>query len=190
MSNSSSGEQLGKEIPSREEQPAPKVVTMECGAAISKGEMERFVQSFQQSTRRWELVVYPAMFAFVVLAGYGFFLIYSLTNDMHTMANSIDPHMAQNMGGMNREIENMSRNIAQLSREIEKMSQTMDAISVKMDSLPPMLTHIENMDRSVAGMDQSVRYITTTTDQMRTDMGSLNRNISRPMSFFNNMAPW
>lgn len=188
MSNSSSGKPLGQEIPSAEG--TINAITMECGAAISKGEMERFVQSFQQSTRRWELVVYPALFAFVVLAGYGFFLIYSLTHDMHIMATSMDPHMGQHMGSMSREIEHMSRNIAALSEQIERMRHTMDDISVKMDSLPPMLTHLENMDKSVAGMDQSVRFITTTTDQMRTDMGIMNRNISRPMSFFNNMAPW
>jgi len=188
MSNSSSGGPLAQEIPPPQE--PPKILTMECGAAISKGEMERFVQSFQQSTRRWELVVYPAMFAFVVLAGYGFFLIYSLTSDMHIMAQSIDPNMGEHMGSMSREIESMSRNISTLSEQIDKMRRTMEDISVKMDSLPPMLGHIQNMDKSVAGMDQSVRYITTTTDQMRTDMGTMNRNISRPMSFFNNMAPW
>jgi uncharacterized protein YoxC len=188
MSNSSSGEPLGQELPPPEGASLP--LTMECGAAISKGEMARFVQSFQQSTRRWELVVYPAMFAFVVLAGYGFFLIYSLTSDMRTMAQSIDPDMGAHMGSMSREIENMSRNIAALSEQIDRMRHTMDDISVKMDSLPPMLTHLENMDKSVTGMDQSVRFMTATTDQMRSDMGIMNRNISRPMSFFNNMAPW
>ena len=35
--------------------------------------MDRFVRVFETSARRWELVIYPAMLAFVVLAAYGFF---------------------------------------------------------------------------------------------------------------------
>ena len=31
--------------------------------------MDRFVSVFEASARRWELVIYPAMLAFVVLAG-------------------------------------------------------------------------------------------------------------------------
>ena len=37
--------------------------------------LERFARSFEISARRWELVVYPSLFAFIVLAAYGFFLI-------------------------------------------------------------------------------------------------------------------
>jgi hypothetical protein len=76
---------------------AGPVSMMECGAAIGSDTMERFVGSFEKSARRWELVVYPAMLAFVVLAAYGFFLVYSLTKDMHTLARSIDPMMSAHM---------------------------------------------------------------------------------------------
>ena len=48
--------------------------------------MDRFVRVFETSARRWELIIYPAMLAFVVLAGYGFFLIYTLSKDISTLA--------------------------------------------------------------------------------------------------------
>ncbi len=40
--------------------------------------MDRFVRVFESSARRWELVMYPAMLAFVLLAAYGFFLMLSI----------------------------------------------------------------------------------------------------------------
>jgi len=98
MTTTSAGS-LGTEIPSSPPfGQTPQM--MECGAAISRGQMEQFVSSFQQSTRRWEIIVYPAMFAFVVLAGYGFFLIFSLTDDMSNMADSMDPKMEHHMETM------------------------------------------------------------------------------------------
>jgi len=36
--------------------------------------LERLANTFDSSARRWEMVVYPSLFAFVLLAGYGFFL--------------------------------------------------------------------------------------------------------------------
>jgi hypothetical protein len=99
----------GTEIPPQSSGNAPsQVAMMECGAAISRGQMEQFVNSFQQSTRRWEIIVYPAMFAFVVLAGYGFFLIYSLTGDMSSMARSMDPKMGEHMEAMASSVVNLS----------------------------------------------------------------------------------
>ncbi len=185
--------------------------TMECGAAISTSQMAQFVQSFQQSTRRWEFVVYPAMFAFVVLAGYGFFLIYSLTGNITIIARSLDPDMAQHMQGM-------TQNIGELAHQIQSMTTTMHEISSKLNTLQPMLTEIQGlhgniaamenaittintsvqgldtsvggMEQSVAGLNNSVRVITAATDQMRLDMNSMNHNFGRPMSFMNNFMPW
>ena len=34
--------------------------------------MDKFANSFEASARRWELVVYPSLLAFIVLAAYGF----------------------------------------------------------------------------------------------------------------------
>ena len=57
--------------------------------------MDRFVRSFEKSARRWELIIYPAMLAFVILAAYGFFLIYTLSKDVHFLASSMDPELGK-----------------------------------------------------------------------------------------------
>ncbi|MDM8568205.1 hypothetical protein QUF50_01555 [Thiotrichales bacterium HSG1] len=143
-----------------------KPETMECGAAISSGQMEKFVSSFQQSTRRWEIIVYPAMFAFVILAGYGFFLIYSLTHDMSSMARSMDPKMGQHMGSMTESISTLSEQIQIMSGQVQMMTRTMSDISVKLDTLQPMLGHIAQMDHSMINITTSLGSI----DKMMTKM--------------------
>jgi hypothetical protein len=88
--------------------------------ALPADSLERFVGCFERSAKRWELIVYPALFAFVILAGYGFFLVYSLTHDMRTVAHSM-----------------------------ETMVATMDEMSHKLDSLEPMLMSMSDMDQSI-----------------------------------------
>ena len=39
---------------------------------------DRLAQVFESSARRWELIVYPSLFAFIILAAYGFYLIFNL----------------------------------------------------------------------------------------------------------------
>ena len=59
-----------------------------------------FAREFQQATRRWERIAWPVMIVFGVLAISGFWLIYSITEDMHTMSDNIDPLMSQHLGDM------------------------------------------------------------------------------------------
>ena len=51
--------------------------------------MDKFATTFEASARRWELVVYPSLLAFIVLAAYGFYLIYTLTGDISRLARSM-----------------------------------------------------------------------------------------------------
>jgi len=170
--------------------PLSSAPTMECGAAIDSSKMEEFVISFQQSTRRWEIVIYPAMFAFTLLASYGFFLIYSLTSDMAQMATSMDPKMAENMGIMAKNVELMSYNMTVLTQHVSEMNTTMHELSNKLDVMPELLEHMEQLDKSVAQMNTSVMMMTDNTHRMQVDMMYLSQNIShmmRPMSMFPTM---
>ncbi len=146
--------------------------TMECGAAIGKGQMEQFVKSFQQSARRWEGIVYPALFAFAVLAAYGFFLIYSLTGDMRSIAQSIDPDMAEHMASM-------SQNIGDLSKQISMMTVTMNDISLKLDTLPPMLKYMGYMEQAMVRMDESITGMDSSITRMDESMARMDSAINR-----------
>ncbi|MCV6638782.1 hypothetical protein [Candidatus Albibeggiatoa sp. nov. NOAA] len=172
------------------QQPLPPSAKMECGAAIDSSKMEDFVYSFQQSAKRWEIIVYPAMFAFTLLATYGFFLIYSLTSDMTQMATSMDPKMAENMEIMAKNVELMSYNMTVLTQHVSDMNTTMHQLSTKLDVMPEILQHMEQLDNSVAQMNTSVMVMTDNTHRMQVDMMMLSQNIShmmRPMSMFPTM---
>jgi hypothetical protein len=153
---------------------------------LNTDSMERFVKVFEASARRWELVIYPTMLAFVILAAYGFFLIYTLSRDIHILAEGMDPEMGDHLTHISDSVAYLSENVRTMTRRMDKMTNSIDDISVKMnalENLDPMLTHMR-------GMDASMRNMTITGDQMRNEMTYMGRNIARPLSKMNNFLPW
>lgn len=146
---------------------------------VSAQSFDRLSAAFENSARRWELIVYPSLFAFILLAGYGFYLVYSLAKDVHYLAISVDTNMTVLAGNM----QSVSENMGQLTRNVREMNQTMVSIDRSVDNLDPMLTNMQQMGRSMESMSWA-------TNNMRGDMSVLNQNIGRPMSFMNNVMPW
>ena len=90
--------------------------------------LNELTATFTASTRRWQMIVFPAMFAFVVLAIYGFFLINSLTKDvgsiakeMHSINNTMQA-VVVNMERQTMSIQEMNGHIRGMSLSINKMS--------------------------------------------------------------------
>ena len=123
--------------------------------------LDKLSTAFMESARRWEMIVYPSLFAFIILAGYGFFLIYSLTKDVHLVV--------QDMHKVSASMERVVVNMDAISRNMIVMTQTVDSQSA---SMKEMVYHIRGMNMSM--------------NQMRYDMS----NVSRPMSFMNSFLPW
>jgi len=149
-------------------------------------DITRFLDTFERSAKRWEMVVYPAMFAFIILAGYGFFLIYSLTDNMNTIAESFDPQMAAHMDGVASNMQDMTENIALMTDQVHNMSKEIKAISGQMVYLSSMKPIAQQM----ADMEQSIQRMSGNFDLMRRDMSVLSYNISKPMSKINKFMPW
>lgn len=184
----------------------------------SEAVLERFAKSFEASARRWELVVYPSLFAFIILAAYGFFLIYSLTRDMHTLAASIDPSMSPHMDTMANNMVTLSKNIASMTATIDKMArkvENMDAsvenmnghiaamatdldhVAEEMNTMEPMLVNMAEMNKAIHGMNQSVLGMNQAVQSMNVNTGAMSRDMAtgtyhfvRPMSFMNSFLPW
>ena len=154
--------------------------------------MDRFVRVFEASARRWELVVYPAMLAFVVLAAYGFFLIYSLSKDIHTLASGMDPEMAKNLSHISESVIYLSENVRTMTRRVYHMSESVETMAERMDSLEylePMLVNMSGMNNSMEGMNNHMRSMNMTGDAIRYEMGNMSNSL-RPMSRMNNFMPW
>ena len=75
---------------------------------------DRLAQVFESSARRWELIVYPSLFAFIILAAYGFYLIFNLAKDVHYLAISVDTNMTVLASNM----QSVSDNMGQLSANV------------------------------------------------------------------------
>lgn len=148
-------------------------------AELNTYAIERLSEAFETSAKRWELIVYPTLFAFIILAAYGFYLVFSLAKDVHYLAISVD----SNMTVMASNMQAISEDMAQMTANVRAITVSVESISQDVGTLEPMLTSIETMD-------QSMRNMTFSTATMRDDMSLMNRNISRPMSFMNWFAPW
>jgi len=123
--------------------------------------LDQLSKAFMASARRWEMIVYPALFAFIILAAYGFFLIYSLTTDISRVADD--------MSKITSTMERIAVNMDAVSKNMVVMTQTVDSQSA---SMKEMTYHMRGMNMSM--------------NQMRHDMS----NVSRPMNFMNDFLPW
>lgn len=163
----------------RDEPVATEAVAEEGDPAANQFAMDRLSQAFETSARRWELIVYPTLFAFIILAAYGFYLVFSLAKDVHYLAISVDSNMTVLASNM----QSISDNMGQISSNVRTMTVGVDSMARDVGTLEPMLTSIKAMDRSMQSM-------TFTTSTMREDLGAMNRNIGRPMHFMNSFMPW
>ena len=141
MSNDKDIEKLDKEVHSNEQ------------------EIQKLDKEMHKEIHRWELIVYPSLFAFVILAAYGFYLIFNLARDVHFMAVSIDSNMTILTGDM----QSMASNLGEMTANVRTMAVTMDSIDDTVVVLKPMLTNLDQMNSRMSTLDQSVRSISHTT---------------------------
>ena len=182
-------------------------------ATIPVDALDRFVNSFERSARRWEMVVYPSLLALALLMAYGFFLIYSLTTDIRMIAEKFDPQMGHHMSRLTSHMDSLTRSVEAMNRQVETMTvhtaemtermqnleimpkfySEMAAMNAKMDAIEEMKAIRRNMTkitRQLAQMNGSMTYMTRDVGRMRYDMTVMNGNISRPMNFMNSFMPW
>ena len=109
--------------------------------------MDRLSAAFETSARRWELIVYPSLFAFIILAAYGFYLVFSLAKDVHYLAISVDSNMTVLASNM----QSVSDNMGKLTSNVRTMAVSVESINHKVGTLEPMLTSMDAMEQSIRG---------------------------------------
>jgi hypothetical protein len=142
--------------------------------------LSRLADTFDKSARRWEMVVYPTMFAFILLAGYGFYLIYHLTHDIAVLSHSVT-RMATIVSDATPRV---TQDMRDMSQDMRVMSGEIRTMSYQMETLKPMSNNIANMTYTMTNLNRSVYG-------MQRDMGGLNRTISGgPFGFMNDVMPF
>ncbi len=141
--------------------------------------LDKFADTFEASARRWEIIVYPAMIAFIILAGYGFFLIYSLTSNV-TRVTDYMADVTENMATVSEDMRQVSQQMATMSTNIGSMSGDTDELTQS----------INNMNQQIYTMNQNIAIMTGSINRMGADMGQLNYNVGRPAEFMDDFMPW
>jgi uncharacterized protein YoxC len=133
--------------------------------------MERLADTFENSAKRWELIVYPSLVAFIVLAVYGFYLVYTLSRDVHNLSLTITTLTIS-----------VDRNMNELTNTVRTMDHTM----VKMGN------NIGHMDGNIRAMTQNIASMTHNTNAMAASTYYMQRNIrdvARPMNIISSFMP-
>jgi hypothetical protein len=116
------------------------------------------------------IIAYSGMVAFIILAAYGFFLIYQLTTDAHRMTE----HMGSMRGTMSR------------------MQGSMVAMDSSMKNMDPMLVYLYGMNQQLASMtrqvtavNHSVQNIANSVSLIQHSARNLDRSFGPMMGMFN-----
>jgi uncharacterized protein YoxC len=133
--------------------------------------MVRLADTFENSAKRWELIVYPSMIAFIVLAIYGFYLIYTLSRDVHNLSLTV---IAMT--------ESVDRNLTHMSTSVSTMDHTMTKLN---NNIGRMSTNVETMTVNLATMTYNTNSMAGSTHRMQRDIS----NISSPMGFMSGFFP-
>ena len=108
--------------------------------------MEMLANTFSASAKRWEMIVYPSLFAFILLAGYGFYLIYNLTEDAH--------QMAKNMQDISNNMIVVSESMIAVSQNTNRQTAAMQDIVVNMQNMNVSMNQMRH-DMSVMNYNVS-----------------------------------
>ena len=142
--------------------------------------LSRLADTFDKSARRWEMVVYPTMFAFILLAGYGFYLIYHLTHDIAVLSHSVT-RMATIVSDATPRV---TQDMRDMSQDMRVMSGEIRTMSYQMETLKPMSNNIANMTYTMTNLNRSVYGL-------QRDVGGMNRTISGgPFGFMRDAMPF
>ena len=142
--------------------------------------LSRLADTFDKSARRWEMVVYPTMFAFILLAGYGFYLIYHLTHDIAVLSHSVT-RMATIVSDATPRV---TADMRDMSKDMRVMSGEIRTMSYQMETMKPMSNNIANMTYTMSNLNRAMYG-------MQRDVGGLNRTISGgPFGFMKDAMPF
>ncbi len=144
--------------------------------------LDNFSRTFEASARRWELVVYPSLLAFIVLAAYGFFLIYTLTGDVSRLARSMES-VVVSMDGVVTTMTTVSGNVAAMSSNLTSIADDVGEGSDTMASMHDNMVEIK----------ETMHVMTVPMYQIRHDMAGMNNNMHRvaqPMRMMGGIMPF
>lgn len=162
-------------------------------ASEEKFDINDLADAMTKGIRRWEKVIYPMMIAFVILAVYGFYLIFNVTKDMRNISNNMyamTKAVVTMTNTLNQKMNQIDHQMGAINIHMDKMNRNMESVTVMSDRIVEMTNAINSMNASVNSMSHSVYSMVYSTNSMSSNLGELNENISTPMKSMNSVMPW
>lgn len=148
---------------------------------VSDASLDKFARVFEASARRWEVIVYPSLLAFIVLAAYGFYLIYSMTSDVHRVTNQMDT-IVHSMVVVSDNMVRVTDNMALMTASIHTITNEMVHMGKNFDE---GIDIASRMDLNIAAMLPIAHRMQIDADVMTHRM----QNVTRPMNYMTSMFP-
>ena len=145
--------------------------------------------------QRLQLIVYTALFAFIVLAAYGYYLIFNLTHDVHSLSNDVR-QMARSVNQMSLSVttnmEVISANVVEMRKGTNTIASVVsETMPVMSDNTSKMTVTADNVSHRIDGMSTNMQAMSAGIIGMQRDMWSMNKSISNPgESMIDSMMPW
>ncbi len=145
--------------------------------------------------QRLQLIVYTALFAFIVLAAYGYYLIFNLTHDVHSLSNDVR-QMTQSVNKMSQSVNSnmiiISDNIIRMQESTALMAKIVAKTMPEMSNNTTKMTQIaQNVSNRIDGMSTNIQTMSVGIVAMQRDMWNMNRTFSNPAeSVMDSMVPW
>lgn len=119
-----------------------------------------------------KLIVFGVLAVTLVIAAYGFFLIYQLTRDSHHMVVQVG-RMAEEMVAMRQSMTSIGANVAAMTGSIAEVRDQMGS-----------------MNRSVGAMNASVAHLASSVGAIQHSTANLDRSFGPAMGMLNNFVPF
>ena len=145
--------------------------------------------------QRLQLIVYTALFAFIVLAAYGYYLIFNLTHDVHSLSNDVR-QMTRSVNQMamsvNTNMDIIAGSIVQMERSTNSIAGTVSKTMPEMSANTTTMTQTaQNVGDRIDGISTNIQTMSVGLVAMQRDMWSMNKSVSNPAeSMFDSMTPW
>lgn len=145
--------------------------------------------------QRLQLIVYTALFAFIVLAAYGYYLIFNLTHDVHSLSNDVR-QMTRSVSRMtlsvNSNMDIISANMVQMQKSTSTMADTVSrTMPVMSENTQVMTVTANNVSDRIDAMSVNMQTMSVGIIGMQRDMWSMNQTMQDPAeSMIESMMPW
>lgn len=146
---------------------------------IEDGNVEA-AETLESIETRWKYAIFPAMIAFIVLAVFGFYLIYGMLQRMEDLSKNV----LRMTDVIQTSMPSMQQDIGVMSGNMQQMNTTMQG------NFPSLDKNIASMSTDMKTMSYSTASMAMTTQNMSQNLWELNRNVSKPLSAMNNIIPW